>query len=147
MIQEEGRRQIMKRITFSVGTVILSGLLATAWAADISGKWTAQVAGAQGQPASEITFIFTADGTNLTGTINNSLAPGEVAIQEGKIDGDKVSFSLSRNMGGGEMKVVWQGELSGDEIKFVRSVQGGMAGGAGGPGGGMKTEIIAKRAQ
>ncbi len=138
----------MMRKIFSVGAAILSVILATAWAADVSGKWTAHVAGAQGQGDSEITLIFTADGTNLTGTINNTLAPGEIPIQEGKIDGDKVSFSLKRNMGGGEMKVVWEGELSGDEIKFVRSVQGGMAGGAGGPGGGgMKTEIIAKRAQ
>ena len=65
----------------------------------------------------------------LTGTINNSLVPGDVEIKDGKVTGDDVSFSLARNIGGTEMTVVWKGKISGDEIKFTRTAQGG-AGGA-----------------
>ena len=74
--------------------------------------------------------------------------PGEVAIEEGKIEGDKISFSLKRSFGQSEMKVVWNGTVAGDEIKFTRSIEGGF-GGMGGPGGGggpgASTEIIANR--
>jgi len=135
----------MKGKIFSIGAIVLLALLTSASAADLTGKWIAQVSGAQGQGDSEITLHFKADGTKLTGTLNNSQAPGDVVINDGKIDGDKVSFSLLRTFGENEMKVVWEGTVSGDEIKFTRAI----AGGAGGPGGGAaaSTEIIAKRSE
>ncbi len=111
-------------------------LLAWAWAADIAGKWTAQAQGA------DITITFKVDGNTLTGTLDNSMA-GPTDIKDGKIDGDSISFHVVRKMGEGEMKVVWHGKVTGDEIKFKREVQGG---GMGGPGGGAE-EIIAKRAK
>ena len=52
---------------------------------DVDGTWLAEVAGTQGQQDSEITLIFKADGAKLTGTLNNSIVPGDVAIEEGKI--------------------------------------------------------------
>jgi hypothetical protein len=38
------------------------------------------------------------DGEKLTGTLNNSQAPGDVELNEGKVSGDEVSFSLMRNI-------------------------------------------------
>ncbi|MFC1838161.1 hypothetical protein ACFL1N_01170 [Thermodesulfobacteriota bacterium] len=75
--------------------------------------------------------------------------PGDAAIEEGKIEGDKISFSLKRNFGQNDMKVVWKGTVAGDEIKFTRGIEGGFGGMGGGPGGGpgASTEIIAKRAK
>src|SRR5512135_2249870 len=113
---------------FSISAMVLL-TLAAAWAADVTGKWVAKVPGAQGQGDSEITLVLKADGDKLSGTLNNSLMPGDVAIDEGKISGDDVSFSLMRKMGETEMKVVWKGKISGDEIRFTRAAQGGMAGG------------------
>lgn len=118
----------------AVGAMVLLAL-SSAWAADVAGKWVAHVPGGQGD--SEITLVLKADGEKLTGTINNSLQPGDVEISEGKISGDEISFSLMRNIGGNEMKVVWKGKISGDEIKFTRTAQGGA--------GGAPTEIVAKR--
>ena len=85
------------------------------------------------------------DGSNVTGTLNNSQLPGDVEIKEGKITGDEVSFFLMRTIGQAETKVLWKGKISGDEIKFTRSTEGGAAGAPG--GGGTPTEILAKRAK
>jgi hypothetical protein len=134
----------MKGKLISIGAIVLL-ILASAWAADATGKWIAHTPGGQGQGDSEITLVFKVDGNNLTGTLNNSLMPGDVAINEGKISGDDISFSLMRKFGENEMKVIWKGKIAGDEIKFTREAQGGMAGGAG--GGAAPTEIIAKRAK
>jgi hypothetical protein len=113
-----------------------------ALAADAAGKWVAHVPAVQGQAESDITFVFKVDGGNLTGTLNNSAQPGDVEIKEGKVNGDELSFSLTRNIGGADMKVLWKGTMAGDEIKFTRSLQGGA-----GPGGGGATEMTAKRAK
>ncbi|HTY61802.1 MAG TPA: hypothetical protein VMG30_06050 [Acidobacteriota bacterium] len=133
----------MKAKVISIAAIVLLAL-ASAWAADVTGKWIAHVAGAQGQGDSDITLIFKADGDNLTGTLNNSMMPGDVAIEEGKINGDDISFSIKRKFGESEMKIVWKGKVSGDEIKFTRATEGGMAGGPGG-GAAASPEIIAKR--
>lgn len=126
----------MKRMLSACAIVLLA--MTSASAADIAGKWTAHVPGGQGQSDSEITLVFMVDGEKLTGTIDNSLMPGEVALEEGKISGDDVSFSLMRRIGEVDMKVVWTGEISEDEIRFTRAAQGG---GPGIP----PTEIVAKR--
>jgi len=55
-----------------------------------------------------------------------------------------------RKFGENEMKIAWKGKVSGEEIRFIREVEGGMAGGAGGAGAGGAAptpEIIAKRAK
>jgi hypothetical protein len=123
----------MKGKLFSACLIIIMVFCSIAWAADVNGKWVAKVAGTQGQQDSEITLIFKTEGEALTGTLNNSMMPGDVTINEGKIEGDNISFSIKRNMGQGEMKVLWKGTVSGDEIRFARSAEGA---GMGGPGGG-----------
>jgi hypothetical protein len=132
----------MKSTVVLVGAMILFAMT-SAWAADIAGKWTAKVPGAQGE--SDVTLVFKVDGSNVTGTLNNSQLPGDVEIKEGKITGDEVSFFLMRTIGQAETKVLWKGKISGDEIKFTRSTEGGAAGAPG--GGGAPTEILAKRAK
>jgi hypothetical protein len=128
----------MKSKIVLIGTVVMLTMVATVCAADIAGKWTAQVQG------SDITMNFKVEGTALTGTLENSQMPGAVDIKDGKIDGDNVSFSIVRKMGETEMKIVWKGIIVGDEIKFKREVAGG---GMGGPGGAAAEEIVAKRAK
>jgi hypothetical protein len=133
---QRGKIHLMKTKCFFVGTVALLALLASAWAADVAGKWVAQAQGA------DITITFKVDGNTLTGTVDNSQA-GPTDIKDGKMDGDSISFHVVRKMGESEIKIMWQGKVAGDEINFKREVQGG---GAGAPGGGAE-EIIAKRAK
>jgi hypothetical protein len=144
---------MMKYRTFLIGAAVLLTLVASAWAADISGKWIAEAPGGQGA-TSEITLVFKVDGTSLTGTLDNSAMPGAIEITDGTVKGDDVTFHLLRKFGENEMKVVWKGKVAGDEIRFTRAIEGGMMGGGpgGGQGGGQgggaaEAEIIAKRAK
>jgi hypothetical protein len=117
-------------------TGFLFGLLAmTALAADVSGKWTAQVPGRGGQTR-EATFNFKADGNSLTGTVSGR--GGDMPIADGKIDGDTISFTQTMEFNGNTMKFLYKGTVSGDEIKLSRSRDGGD---------GPAQEFTAKRAQ
>jgi hypothetical protein len=99
-------------------TLLLTLMAIAAFAADIDGKWTASVPGRDGQPQ-ETTFTFKAAGNKLTGTISS--ARGSLDIQDGKIEGDKVSFVISF----GEIRIVHTGKISGNEIQFERKREGG----------------------
>ena len=123
-------------------TGFLLGLLAlTAMAADVTGKWTAQMPGRGGQTR-EATFNFKVDGNTLTGTVSGP--QGDMDISEGKIDGDTITFSQTMEFNGNTMKILYKGTVSGDSINFTRTREGG-GGGEGRKGGG-PMEFTAKRA-
>ena len=112
------------------GAVLLLAV-AAASAADVAGKWVAQMPSRQGG-TSETTFDFKVNGTSLTGTMSGTQGdPAE--ISEGKIDGDNISFVVVRKRNDMEIKMLWKGKVSGDEIKLTREFQ--MPAGMGGPGG------------
>ena len=104
------------RALLAVGIVLLFAV--AAMAADVTGKWVAQVPGRGGQTA-EQTYMFKVQGTTLTGTV--SAAQGENPISDGKIDGDNISFSLKLSFGGNDVVQTFKGTVSGNEIKFERS--------------------------
>lgn len=110
-------------------------------AADVSGKWVAQMPGRGGQTR-EATFTFKADGEALTGTISGPR--GDMEITDGKISGDQISFSQIMEFNGNQMKILYKGTISGDEITFTRTREGG--GGGGRKGGGGPMQFTAKRA-
>ena len=87
-------------------------------AADVTGKWTAQVPGRGGNMQNN-TFVFKADGAKLTGTLEGGRG-GPVEITDGKIDGENISFTVVRNFNGNEIKLNYKGQVSGSEIKFTR---------------------------
>jgi len=123
-----------------ITTGLLFGLLSVvALAADVSGKWTAQVPGRGGQTR-ELTFTFKVDGNTLTGTVSGPR--GDSEISDGKIDGDTISFTQTMEFNGNTMKILYKGTVSGDEIKFTRTREGGFQGRKGGG----PTEFTAKRA-
>ncbi len=93
----------------------------TAAAADISGTWKATAEGPNG--SMERTFVFQQDGTKLTGkTISSRF--GEAQIQNGKIEGDNLSFTITMNFNGDEMKVSYTGKVEGDQIKLTAEAGG-----------------------
>jgi hypothetical protein len=97
-------------------------LLAVAWAADVTGKWTAQVPGRGGETR-ETTFNFKVEGAKLTGTMSGR--QGEIPISDGTVKGDEITFSTTFTGGGGEIKINFKGKVAGDEIKFTRAREGG----------------------
>ena len=61
------------------------------------GVWRAVFTGDQGarpKMVSEIDFELNADGGVLTGTVHAAYWPGDAPVSDGKIDGDRVSFTM-----------------------------------------------------
>ena len=108
-----------RRILFVLALLVGVGVVAQA--ADVTGKWTAQVPGRDGQTA-EQTFNLKADGEKLTGTVSGR--QGDTEISDGKVKGDEVSFNVKMSFQGNEMKMVYKGKLSGDELKLTRTREG-----------------------
>ena len=103
------------------GAFVLAATL-VAQAADITGKWTAQVPGRDGQTR-ETSFTFKVEGEKLTGTTTGR--QGDVAITDGTVKGDAIAFTVVANMQGAEVKILYKGTVTGEEIKFTRQREGG----------------------
>ena len=126
-------------------TVMVFGVvLATALAADVTGKWVAEMQGKGGEPM-QIAYNFKAEGSNLTGTVASPMG-GENPISEGKIDGDNISFVMKMSFGENEMTIKYKGKIVGEEIKLTMEMEGGMGGPGGGPGG-KPMEMTLKRSE
>lgn len=64
---------------------------ATAWAADVTGKWVGSVESPQGPI--ELTYDLKMDGEVVTGTITSAM--GSVAIDKGRLSGDLLTYEVS----------------------------------------------------
>jgi hypothetical protein len=111
----------MKYRFLAFSAILVLGAIALVQAAGIDGKWVAQVPG-QGGQTRETTFTFKADGGKLTGTVSGM--QGEVAIEDGTIKGDDISFTQTFERQGNKIKLVYTGKVSGDEIKLTRKIEG-----------------------
>jgi hypothetical protein len=97
-------------------------VVASVQAADVTGKWTAQVPGRDGQTR-EVTFNFKQDGEKLTGTMSGMQA--DIELKDGVVKGDDISFNTVMSMGGNEIQMTYKGKIAGEEIKFTRTREGG----------------------
>ncbi len=96
--------------------VLLALFATTAWAADITGTWKATAD--MGQGPMERTFVFKQEGAKLTGETTSSMM-GKSPITDGKVEGDSVTFTITVNFGGEDMKMNYKGKINGNEIKFT----------------------------
>jgi hypothetical protein len=103
-----------KRLVTLCALLALASLVAFA-AADVTGKWTSEApAGGKGGPQ---TFNFKQAGSALSGTQEGRGAPAE--ITNGKIDGDNISFEVTRDMGDkGKITTKYTGTVSGTTMKL-----------------------------
>jgi hypothetical protein len=110
-------------------------------AADVSGKWTFEQPGRGGNPGRPVTITLKADGSTLTGTMpagGRGGAGDPIAISDGKVDGNNISFTVKRETQNGTMVQKYEGTVSGDELKLkiTRNGQDGTP---------VTTEVVAKR--
>jgi hypothetical protein len=84
-------------------------------AADISGNWKGTAEGPNG--AIERTFTFKQDGAKLTGETNSQFT-GKSTIENGKVEGDTISFTITAKFQDNEMKLTYKGKITGDTIKL-----------------------------
>ena len=92
-------------------------------AADVTGKWIAQVPGRDNQTR-EVVYNLKADGATLTGTMSGPQG-ADVAISDGKIDGDNIAFNVKLEFNGQSMVRAYTGVVAGDEIKMKSQTQRG----------------------
>ena len=119
------------KLNFVATLLFAVTLAAFASAADINGKWQAKMAAPMGDV--EVLFDFRSDGDKLTGTVSNALM-GQSKIQEGKINGDQITFKqvMERRR---TITFVYSGKVKDGEIEFTRQVEGMGSPGGGGSGG------------
>jgi hypothetical protein len=103
--------------TMILALVAFFCLSISAFAASVDGKWTADVPGRGGNTMTT-TFTFKADGSTLTGTV--ATERGENPIQNGKVDGDNISFEQVMNFNGNERHLTYKGTVKGDTIEMTR---------------------------
>jgi hypothetical protein len=117
----------MKYFMLVAGVLLFAGIVL---AADVDGKWAGTIPGMD----IPVAYTFKADGTTLTGTSSgpeNSTIP----IKEGKINGNNITFSVTIDLGGQEMKLDYKGVVSPDQIKLSFDMMG------------QSTEILLKKAK
>jgi hypothetical protein len=86
-------------------------------AADLNGKFTAEVPGRNGTQTQ--TYTFKTTGSKVEGTVTTQR--GDTPIEDGKIDGDTLTFSMTRpGRGGGDpVKTTYTGKIKGDTIEIT----------------------------
>ena len=105
------------RLRLSMLAVLLAVAVTSLSAADVTGKWSAQVAGRDGQMR-EQTFTFKVDGEKLTGTISGMPGGDAVEIKDGTAKADDITFNVVRSFQGQEVKIMYKGKAADGEIKF-----------------------------
>ncbi|MEO8368387.1 MAG: hypothetical protein ABI806_04240 [Candidatus Solibacter sp.] len=118
-----------RRILFATA-VICAIFCCAAFAADVSGNWSGTMQ--MGDQALTLTYAFKQDGEKLTGTVTGPQGD-PLPLKEGKISGDRLSFSVQVDMGGNPAKFVSEGVIKGEEISLTTKMDGGGDFGGGGP--------------
>ena len=78
------------------------------------------------------------DGNKLTGETTSTMM-GKSTLQDGKVDGDELSFTIVGKIQDNELKLNYKGKVAGNEIHFTSQIAGG--------GGGQTIEWHAKKVQ
>jgi len=112
-----------------IGVLLVSS---TAFAAPVDGKWTGLLDTPMGPV--NVGFNFKADGAMLAGS---TVGPdgAELPIKNGKVDGDKITFTVDIDFGGMAMTLGYAGLVSADQIKMTIDF------------GGMPFDFVLKKAQ
>ena len=125
--------QIKARIlTLAACAFVALSAVSQTQAADATGTWTWSRPGRNGGEAQKMTLKLKAEGEKLTGTLSSPGRQGAAAvdteISDGKVKGDEVSFSVTREFNGNKMTSKYAGKVSGDTLKGkVESERNGQA--------------------
>jgi hypothetical protein len=105
-------------------TAVLAGCLllaVSALAADLTGTWSGQMPTRDGGTR-DVTFKLKQSGAALTGTM--SAFDNDIEIKDGKVDGDKLSFMVTLEFNGNEVKLLFAGTVKGNELEMTREREG-----------------------
>jgi hypothetical protein len=113
-----------KLICICAALMMALGTLTAHAATSITGSWTTEMKAPDGSAGIQLTFTFKQDGTTLTGTVQSPQQGDPIAISDGKVDGDKISFKVVIQ---GGMTIMHEGTIvaspdgnsAGDTIKMT----------------------------
>lgn len=116
-----------KKLLFA-GMILLAVALVALAADSVTGKWVYEQPGRGGGDPRPVTLDLKADGAKLTGTVIGAMGgrggggggtpPPPPAITNGKVDGNNVSFEVTRETQNGAMTTKYEGVVSGSEMKL-----------------------------
>lgn len=88
---------------------------------DPTGSWTWTTPGRNGGPDRKNTLKLKLEGEKLTGTVaspgRQGGEPTVTAIEDSKLNGDEISFKVTREFGGNKFIAKYNGKISSDSIK------------------------------
>jgi len=96
-------------------------LAVPALAAGVDGTWSSMLDATMGPVP--IAFEFRAEGDKLTGTMLG-MDGTKIPLANGKVEGDKISYSVNIDAGGMPLELICKGVLAGAEIKIDMEVFG-----------------------
>ena len=125
-------------IPFGLMAVLLLFMAPSLQAQDVTGDWTITYSqmGRQGGQAREVSmdFTFQQDGAAVTGTTMMAMGgrrgggeapePQEIAISDGKMEGDKLTFVINRGMGERVMTMTFTGTVAGGTMEGTMAMSG-----------------------
>jgi hypothetical protein len=109
-------------ITIGVCAILATGFLSQVRAedkkTDATGTWTWTMQ--RNGNERTMTLKLKVDGSKVTGTLSTPGRDGQsrdAEIADGKINGDEISFTVTREFNGNKMTSKYTGKVSGDSIK------------------------------
>lgn len=115
---------IMK--TFSQIFILAAGILPLVGTVradeNVAGTWKGHFDSQIGEQ--KYTYVFKVDGTNVTGTATGErdMGTNTVAITEGQISTNTLTFVEPLKFGDNELRIEYTGKVNGDRIQFHRKV-------------------------
>src|SRR5262245_57666862 len=111
------RRTLTSLTQLAVCLIIAPGVVSGAEGkkADPTGTWTWSQPGRDGGQARTVTLKLKLEGDKLTGTVSGRQS--DTAIEDAKLNGDEVSFKVTREFQGNKVTRKYVGKISGDTIK------------------------------
>jgi hypothetical protein len=111
-------------------TILFATVAIAASGSDIAGNWRAVVVGGvRHMMIAQATFEFKVEGSRLTGTahVGNDAYPGTAPISDGKIDGDRISFTVigEHPSSNGVPTMKFEGTIHGVELDLSMSLSDG----------------------
>ena len=108
-------------LTLATCAFLTFGAASQAQAADATGTWTWSRPGRNGGEAQKMTLKLKADGEKLTGSLTSPGRQGgdpvKTEISDGKVKGEEISFSVTREVNSNKMTTKYSGKVSADTIK------------------------------
>src|SRR5437016_2116065 len=123
----------MTKKLFIAGLILIAAALVAMAADAVTGKWTMEQAGRGGGPPRVTTLDLKADGAKLTGTAtipgfgrggDTPPPPTTTPSSNGKVDGNNVSFEVTRDFGGNPFTTKYEGAVSGNEMQVKMVIPG-----------------------